>query len=150
MAPYFKASLLETVKIEPYSLAVDGSNDNGLQKMNRLSVRIFDVQRGCVTTQLLDICLTSRQDGGTAAAIFEEIDEKKAENEIPWINCVGFGVDNASVNIRKHNSIKTRLLEKKISKYISWGLHVIFFTTLHVQLVQDSVQLQGLMQMISV
>ena len=48
-----------------------------------------------------------------SSCLFEKIDEKKDENEIPWINCVGFGVDNASVNIRKHNSIKTRVLEKK-------------------------------------
>ena len=64
------------MKNEPYSLAVDGSYDSGLQKMNPLTVRIFDVQRGCVTTQLLDMCLTSGWDGGTAAAIFEKIDEK--------------------------------------------------------------------------
>ena len=44
--------------------------------MNPLTVRIFDVQRGHVTTQLLDMCLTSGWDGGTAAAIFEKIDEK--------------------------------------------------------------------------
>ena len=129
---------------EPYSPAVDDLNENGLQKMNLLTVRIFDVQRGCVTTQLLDMSLTSGRNGGTAAAIFERIDEKMTEKEIPWINYVGFGVDNANVNNGKHNSIKTRVLEKKIPKYISWAAHVIFFTTLHIQLVQDSVQLQGL------
>ena len=38
---------------------------------------------GCVTNQLLDVCLTSGQDGVTAAAIFEKTDEKMTENEIP-------------------------------------------------------------------
>ena len=89
MAPYFKASLLETVKIEPYSLAVDGSNDNGLQKMNRLTVRIFDVQRGCVTTQLLDICLTSRQDGGTAAAYLKRLMKKRTKMKSPGLTALG-------------------------------------------------------------
>ena len=114
LVPYLKASLLEKMKNVPYSLAVDDSSDNGLQKMNPLTVRIFDVKRGRVATQLLDMCLTSGWDGGTAA-IFEKIDEKMTENEILWINCVEFGVDNASVNIGKHNSIKTRVLEKKSS-----------------------------------
>ena len=63
------------------------------------------------------------------------------KNEIPWINCVEF--DNASVNI---GTIPLKQeCWKKNPKFISWGVHVIFFTTLHVQLVQDSVQLQGLM-----
>ena len=61
------------MKNELYTLPVDNSNDNELQKMNPLTARIFDVQRGCVTTQLLDIRLTSGRDGGTAAAIFEKI-----------------------------------------------------------------------------
>ena len=43
------------MKNELYTLPVDNSNDNELQKMNPLTARIFDVQRGCVTTQLLDI-----------------------------------------------------------------------------------------------
>ena len=55
LVPYLKASLLEKMKNVPYSLAVDDSSDNGLQKMNPLTVRIFDVKRGRVTTQLLDI-----------------------------------------------------------------------------------------------
>lgn len=45
LAPYFKASLLEAMKNEPYSLTVDGSNDNGLQKMNPLTVQILISRR---------------------------------------------------------------------------------------------------------
>ena len=112
---------------EPNSPTVDGLNENGLQKMNLLTVRIFDVQRGCVTTQLLDMFLTSGRNGGTAAAIFERIDEKMTEKEIPWINYVGFGVDNANVNNGKHNSIKTRVLEKK-SPSIFHGLRMSYFS----------------------
>ena len=44
-----QASLIQTMKHSPYSLATDGSNDTGLQKMNPLTVRIFDTyqQRLC-------------------------------------------------------------------------------------------------------
>ena len=43
----------------PYALAIDGSNDNGLEKMNPLTVRIFDLEDKKVNTNLLDMCLTS-------------------------------------------------------------------------------------------
>lgn len=43
---------------EPFSIAIDGSNDNGLDKMNPMTVRIYDVTRGKVVTQFLDMCLT--------------------------------------------------------------------------------------------
>ena len=59
LAPYFKSELITTMKSQPYALAIDGSNDTGLSKMNPLTVRFYDVRRGLVTTQLLDMCLTS-------------------------------------------------------------------------------------------
>ena len=35
---YFKAGLVEIMKSSPFALAIDGSNDNGLEKMNPLTV----------------------------------------------------------------------------------------------------------------
>ena len=58
LAPYFKSSLVNIMRAEPFSIAVDGSNDNGLEKMNPMTVRIYDVTRGKVVTQFLDMCLT--------------------------------------------------------------------------------------------
>ena len=77
------------------------------------------------------MCLTSGQDGVTGAAIFEKTDEKMTENEIPYINCVGFGVDNATVNIGKHNSIKTRVLEENPQVYFMGCPCHIFHNTVH-------------------
>ena len=45
LAPYFKDSLLEAMKNGPFSLTVDGSNDNGLLKMNALTVQILISKR---------------------------------------------------------------------------------------------------------
>ena len=59
------------MKVLPYSLATDGSNDNGLLKMNLLTVRIYDVNHGKMTTSFLDMCLST---GGTANAVFAAID----------------------------------------------------------------------------
>ena len=47
------------MKSSPFALAIDGSNDNGMEKMNPLTVRIFDLQNKRVVTNLLDMCLTS-------------------------------------------------------------------------------------------
>ena len=59
LAPHFRAALVKVMRTEPFTIAVDGSNDTGLEKMNPMTVRHFDDVRGVVVTQLLDICLTT-------------------------------------------------------------------------------------------
>ena len=66
---HFKAKLVEVMKAKPYSLAIDGSNDTGLLKMNPLTARIFTSDG--VSTQLLDMCMTSE---ATAQDIFGKIE----------------------------------------------------------------------------
>ena len=46
IAPYFQRELVSVIKSHPYSLLADGSNDVGLDKMNPVTVRIFDVNSG--------------------------------------------------------------------------------------------------------
>lgn len=57
LAPYFKSSLVASLKAGPFSIAIDGSNDTGLEKMNPLTVCFYYGHRK-ITTQLLDMCLT--------------------------------------------------------------------------------------------
>ena len=57
-------------KKNPFYLATDGSDNSGLQKMNSLTVRIFDANRGGLTTWFLDMCLTSAY---TAETIFSKL-----------------------------------------------------------------------------
>ena len=59
LAPHFRSALVSAMICGPFAIAIDGSNDNGLEKMNPMTVRLFDSDRGVVTTQLLDMCLTS-------------------------------------------------------------------------------------------
>ena len=59
LSPHFKTSLVEAIQSSPYALAIDGSNDYGLEKMNPLTVRIFDLENKNFITNLLDMCLTS-------------------------------------------------------------------------------------------
>ena len=106
LAKELQESLIEFMKNNPFSLATDGCNDSGLSKMNPLTVRIFDINRSCITTRFLDMCLTS---ASTADAIFSKIDETLQKHDLDWRRCVAFGVDNTSMNMGKHNSIKTRV-----------------------------------------
>ena len=55
----------------PFSLGKDGSNDNGMLKMNPLTVQIFDINLGKVKTSLLEMCISK---GGTAEELFTSID----------------------------------------------------------------------------
>ena len=118
LRPHFEESLVSYMRGNPFSLAIDGSNDNGLKKMNPVTVRIFDPDQGHVSTRFLDMCLTSGTGSATAASIFEAMDGALQSREIPWGNCVGISVDNTSVNMGKHNSILTRATQKNKSIYM--------------------------------
>ena len=111
------AVLVEEMKANPFSLLVDGSNDAGVEKLNPLTVKIFDINRQQVVTHLLDMCTTSGRDCGTSVAIFTKIDATLDRCKIPWGNCVGFGVDNTSVNIGLRHSIMTHVQQKNAECY---------------------------------
>ena len=59
LCPHFEAALVSQMQEEPFSLAIDGSNDNDLQKMNPITIRVLDASHRHVLTKFLDMCLTS-------------------------------------------------------------------------------------------
>ena len=72
----------------------------------RYTVRLFNTDYGIVTTQFLDMCLSS---SSIAEGIFLKIKEALSKYNISWINCVGISLNNTSVNMGCRNSIKTRV-----------------------------------------
>lgn len=62
---------------------------------------------GIVVTHFLDMCMSS---SSTAEGIFSRMQEALSKYDIPWLNCVGIGLDNTSVNMGCTNSIKTRIV----------------------------------------
>ena len=109
VSPLLKSELISVMLEKPFSLCIDGSSDTDLQKMNPITVRIFDLNSCKVGMRFLDMCTTSGTNAATAEAIFEKMDSVLVSHSIPWANCVGVGVDSTSVNIGRHNSIMTRV-----------------------------------------
>ena len=103
------------MKAGPFSVAIDGSSDNGMEKMNPLTVRIFNVNSGVVSTQFLDICMSPTS---TAEGIFSKMQDALLKRELSWANCVGIAVDNISVNVGCRNSIKTRIQQVNPVVYV--------------------------------
>ena len=76
IAPHFLRETMNIMKCSPYSLLTDGSKDTGLEKMNPLTVKIFDVNTGRVESQFLDMCTTEGTDSAMAASIFQNQNKK--------------------------------------------------------------------------
>ena len=102
---------------EPFSIAIDGSSDSSLEKMNHLTVRIL-TDSGIVHTELLDMCMSS---DFTAEEIFSKMQDAFNKHKMSWMNCIGLSVDNTSVNIGKRNSIKTQALAENPAIYVRGG-----------------------------
>ena len=105
IAPPMQRNLASQMKCQPFSLAIDGYSDNDLEKMNPLTVCVFDIDTHKVEGRFLDMCSTT---ASTAQAIYDKMNEVLNKHDIPWGNCVGMSVDNTSVNLGRHNSIKQR------------------------------------------
>ena len=95
-----------------FSICTDGSNDKNLNKINPVTVRLFDINQHKVVTKFLDICLTQ---SSTDVAIFSSINDAFTRNGVSREHCVSLGVDNTSVNVGKHNSliVEARKMKKK-------------------------------------
>ena len=110
VAPMLIEDLLNSMKAHPFSLSVDGSNDLDLEKMNPVTIRLYDVTYNKIVTRFLDMCTSS---SGIAEGIYSVVDSKLKELlqcSNPWSLCTSVGVDNTSVNIGARDSLKTRVL----------------------------------------
>ena len=91
---------------ERFIFTATDSNDEGLVKVNPLLVRLFDNDLGYENDHLLDMCYSL---SGTTEIRFENISNAPGNSKINWSNYVRRSLDNTSVNLDSHNSIKTRL-----------------------------------------
>ena len=119
LAPHF---LQETVQI-----IKNGSNDTELEKINPLTGPLYESSKSRVDTRFLDMFCTSGQNSGTAATIFQKVDNVMIKLQLPWKNCVAFSLDNTSTNPSSQE------LYLKITISTLWDAHVISFTTLHTK-----------------
>ena len=102
IASDLQSTLIEQMKTSCYSIATDGSNDQGLQKMNPVTVRLFDINQHKVVAKFYDMCPSTFS---TAVGIFTAINTAVMKNNITWDNCVSLTVDNTSVNVGRNNSV---------------------------------------------
>ncbi|XP_061571349.1 uncharacterized protein LOC133424833 [Cololabis saira] len=131
VAPHFRNELVMKMRENPFTLVTDGSNDTGLEKMNPLTVRVFDGTNK-VVHRFLDMCTTSGRSCGTADVIYKKIHDVLVEHKIPWTNCVGLSVDNAPVDIGATNSIASKMLKENPSIYIhGCPCHIMHNTAKH-------------------
>ena len=87
LALHFLQQTVGIMKTDFYSLSTDGSKDTGLDKINPLTVCLFNINTSIVYSRFLDMyCTTS----GKATTIFQKIDDVITKIQLPWSNCVGF------------------------------------------------------------
>ena len=58
-------------------MCTDGPNDEGLVKLNRLLVRVFDINEGKVVSQLLDMCTSKKNDAESLFGLIDDALKKK-------------------------------------------------------------------------
>ena len=117
MGPTHLVLLGQMTNSGPYALGTVGSNDeSGIKKLNPVSIRLFDDNKGKVSVQLLDMGAYKES---TAEALFNNINSILSENRVDWKNCVVAGLDNTAVKAGKKKSIMTRVLAKNKNTLIS-------------------------------
>lgn len=109
MGPHCHNYIVQHCMEHPFSLGTDGSSDTDVNKMNPVTMRIFDVNTSkTVTTHFYDICVTTGRDASKAAEIFEVVKSKFEQDNIPWCNAVSLSIDNTNSMIGAHNSFASR------------------------------------------
>lgn len=126
MAPFLHDSLVEYLQQNPFSLAIDGSSDTGTNSMYPLLVRVYDGNRGEICSKFWRMCLVS---DSSADGIFAQVSRAFEEESVPWDNVVGLSLDNASVNMGRHNGLYRKFEAKNKCVYtLGCPCHIIHNT----------------------
>lgn len=67
----YRDDLIQQMKSTPFSICIDGSNDQGLEKMYPILVKLWDVNKQKTKDRFLDICTMKGKDSSTAEGIIE-------------------------------------------------------------------------------
>ena len=129
IAPSLCSPLIEHLQQNPFSLAIDGSSDTGTENMYPLVVRVYNEKTGEICSRFWHMCLVS---DSSAAGIFTQVSKVFEEDNVPWQNIIGLSLDNASVNMGRHNGLY-RKFEAKNSSVYTFGCpcHIIHNTANH-------------------
>ena len=65
-------------------------------------VRVYGVSRREICSKFWHMCLIS---DCTAEGIYTEVSKAFQENKVQWQNVIGLSLDNASVNMGRHNGL---------------------------------------------
>ena len=84
-------TLVGNVKNHPYSIATDGSTDQGVVKLYPVLLKTFDENIGQVVCELLSLKKCS--EGSTGENIFKIMDTELKNWGISWNDCVSFVTD---------------------------------------------------------
>ena len=97
--------------------------------MYPLVVRIYESNRGEICSKFWHMCLVSDY---SAQGIFTEVSKAFEQDSVPWQNVIGLSLDNASVNMGRHNSLYRKFEPKNSSVYtIGCPCHIIHNTANH-------------------
>lgn len=112
-----KQSILDVIRVSPFSMATDGSTDYEDVKLYPICVRYCDPNSGKVNSVILSLKECNKP--STGENIFKLLEAEMDELEIPWENLICFSADNASVMLGKMKGVAAFLLRQAPSLHIA-------------------------------
>ena len=85
LGPHCHEYMVNHIRTHPFSLGIDGSSDTDVEKMNPMTVRIFDINGPkTVSSHFYNMCVTSGRDASKADTIFQVVQTKMEDDNIEW------------------------------------------------------------------
>lgn len=70
----YRDDLIDKMKTTPFAICIDGSNDQGLEKMYPILVKIWDSDTHKIENRFLDLCTIKGKDSSSAEDMLESAD----------------------------------------------------------------------------
>ncbi|XP_047202548.1 uncharacterized protein LOC124856284 isoform X3 [Girardinichthys multiradiatus] len=122
VAPYLMNEMARNLTKQPFSLAIEGSNNIGKEKMKPLTVKLWSPKG--VVKNFLNMGVTAG--ASTPDSICRKINEALQSYFIPWTNCIALSVNDTKVDLASEKFRKIILLDQNPAVYVlGWPCHIV-------------------------